>query len=157
MFDALLRGGALPRQIIRETSAKQVWTREVSTRAVPVAAPWHHRMGAFQLWAKNVAGPKGSWKQGRFRASVGLPKRSFHTSKPRRTTQQAAEGAQKEAEPTSLSARLKKLTREYGWVSVGVYFGLSVLDFPFCFLLVRMVGTERICTIPSISSVGPLS
>jgi hypothetical protein len=27
---------------------------------------------------------------------------------------------------------------------VGVYFALSVLDFPFCFLTVRWVGAERI-------------
>jgi hypothetical protein len=39
---------------------------------------------------------------------------------------------------------LKKLSREYGWSAVGVYFALSVLDFPFCFLLVRTVGTDRI-------------
>jgi len=36
------------------------------------------------------------------------------------------------------------LSREYGWTAVGVYLGLSVLDFPFCFLLVRTVGTDRI-------------
>ena len=44
----------------------------------------------------------------------------------------------------SLSARLKKLSREYGWSAVGVYFALSALDFPFCFLAVRLLGTERI-------------
>ncbi|KAF2665425.1 hypothetical protein BT63DRAFT_428385 [Microthyrium microscopicum] len=44
----------------------------------------------------------------------------------------------------SLSQRLKKLSREYGWTAVGVYFALSVLDFPFCFLAVRMLGPERV-------------
>jgi hypothetical protein len=44
----------------------------------------------------------------------------------------------------SLSQRLKKLSREYGWSAVGVYFALSVLDFPFCFLAVRLLGTDRI-------------
>ncbi|KAI8303738.1 hypothetical protein K4K61_006751 [Colletotrichum sp. SAR11_59] len=39
---------------------------------------------------------------------------------------------------------LKKLSKEYGWSAVGVYLALSVLDFPFCFLLVRVVGTDRI-------------
>jgi hypothetical protein len=38
----------------------------------------------------------------------------------------------------------KKLSREYGWTTVGVYFTLSVLDFPFFFLLVRVVGTDKI-------------
>lgn len=47
-------------------------------------------------------------------------------------------------EPTSLSQRMKKLSREYGWSAVGVYFMLSALDFPFCFLAVRLLGTERI-------------
>ncbi|GAW19766.1 hypothetical protein ANO14919_092560 [Xylariales sp. No.14919] len=46
--------------------------------------------------------------------------------------------------PQGFSARLRKLSREYGWAAVGVYLGLSVLDFPFCFLLVRVVGTDRI-------------
>jgi hypothetical protein len=41
-------------------------------------------------------------------------------------------------------ARLKKMSKEYGWAALGVYLGLSVLDFPFCFLLVRAVGTEKI-------------
>jgi hypothetical protein len=44
----------------------------------------------------------------------------------------------------SLSQRLKKLSREYGWSALGVYFALSALDFPFCFLAVRLLGTERI-------------
>jgi hypothetical protein len=39
---------------------------------------------------------------------------------------------------------LKKLSREYGWSAVGIYLALSVLDFPFCFLLVRTIGTDRI-------------
>lgn len=47
-------------------------------------------------------------------------------------------------EPTGIKARMKKLSKEYGWVALGVYLGLSVLDFPFCFLAVRMAGPERI-------------
>ncbi|KAK0102394.1 hypothetical protein ONS95_006014 [Cadophora gregata] len=49
-----------------------------------------------------------------------------------------------EAEPTTLGGRLKKLSREYGWSAVGVYFLLSAADFPFCYLLVKYLGTERI-------------
>ncbi|OCK81794.1 hypothetical protein K432DRAFT_380962 [Lepidopterella palustris CBS 459.81] len=44
----------------------------------------------------------------------------------------------------SLSQRLRKLSREYGWSAIGVYLALSALDFPFCFLAVRMLGTDRI-------------
>ncbi|KAK4549740.1 hypothetical protein LTR36_005041 [Oleoguttula mirabilis] len=32
----------------------------------------------------------------------------------------------------------------YGWAAVGVYFGLSAIDFPFCYLAVRWLGTDRI-------------
>ena len=46
--------------------------------------------------------------------------------------------------PLSLSQRLKKLSREYGWSAFGVYLALTALDFPFCFLAVRWIGTERI-------------
>ena len=44
----------------------------------------------------------------------------------------------------SITQRLRKLSREYGWSALGVYMALSALDFPFCFLAVRMLGTERI-------------
>ncbi|KAF2769596.1 hypothetical protein EJ03DRAFT_271992 [Teratosphaeria nubilosa] len=53
----------------------------------------------------------------------------------REKTQQKAQG---------LSARLKELSRKYGWAALGVYLGLSALDFPFCFMAVRWLGTERI-------------
>jgi hypothetical protein len=39
---------------------------------------------------------------------------------------------------------MRKLSREYGWAVVGVYAGLTALDFPFCYLLVRTLGTDRI-------------
>jgi hypothetical protein len=44
----------------------------------------------------------------------------------------------------SLSQRLKALSKEYGYSALGVYLALSALDFPFCFLAVRYLGTERI-------------
>lgn len=47
-------------------------------------------------------------------------------------------------EPTGIKAKFKKLSKEYGWVAVGVYFGLSLLDLPLCFLAVRLAGPERI-------------
>ncbi|KAG0652548.1 Amino-alpha-acetyltransferase 2, partial [Hyphodiscus hymeniophilus] len=47
-------------------------------------------------------------------------------------------------EPTTLSGRMRKLSREYGWSAAGVYLGLTALDFPFCYLLVRWLGTDRI-------------
>ncbi|KAL5386474.1 hypothetical protein DPSP01_004199 [Paraphaeosphaeria sporulosa] len=47
-------------------------------------------------------------------------------------------------EPQSFTARLKKLSREYGWTVVGVYLALTVADLPLCFLAVKYVGAERI-------------
>lgn len=44
----------------------------------------------------------------------------------------------------SLSQRLKQLSREYGWSALGVYLALSALDFPVCFMAVRLLGTDRI-------------
>ena len=89
------------------------------------------------------------------RTVQGLPqraqKRTFNWTWSRRSDggkeAGAGAGAGAEAEPQSLSARLRKLSREYGWAALGVYLGLSVLDFPFCFLLVRMVGTDRIAEV----------
>ncbi|KAI1428576.1 hypothetical protein F5Y12DRAFT_710874 [Xylaria sp. FL1777] len=70
-------------------------------------------------------------------------KRSVHTTSRLRASKPGPSKPNTQ-EPQSFSARLRKLSREYGWAAVGVYLGLSVLDFPFCFLLVRIVGTERI-------------
>ena len=71
------------------------------------------------------------------------PRRPFHSSRARKSDGPAKEET-KSDEALSLGQRLKKLSREYGWTAVGIYFALSVLDFPFCFLLVRTVGTERV-------------
>lgn len=44
----------------------------------------------------------------------------------------------------SLSQKLRALSKEYGWAALGVYLALSALDFPVCFLAVRLLGTDRI-------------
>jgi N-terminal acetyltransferase 2 len=62
---------------------------------------------------------------------------------PRRFNSTTASSASSEAN-LSLSQRLKKLSREYGWSALYIYLLLSALDFPFCFLAVRLVGTDRI-------------
>ncbi|KAI0399331.1 hypothetical protein F4802DRAFT_610961 [Xylaria palmicola] len=85
------------------------------------------------------ASPTSLSRQSPLRAN----RRSFHKTSRLRDSK-ADPGKPNTQEPQGLSARLKKLSREYGWATVGVYLSLSVLDFPFCFLLVRVVGTERI-------------
>lgn len=47
-------------------------------------------------------------------------------------------------ESLSMGQRFRKLSKEYGKAAVVVYFALSILDYPFFFLLVRLVGTERV-------------
>lgn len=76
----------------------------------------------------------------RLRASI----RSFHSSRVRLDKGPTPSNAAAEAEPTTLSGRMKKLSREYGWSALGVYLGLTALDFPFCYLLVRYLGTDKI-------------
>lgn len=70
--------------------------------------------------------------------SVQLPKRTRSCRYNSSSTPQEQKGA------GSLSQRLRKLSREYGWAAVGVYFALSALDFPFCFAAVRLLGVDRI-------------
>jgi Protein of unknown function (DUF1279) len=66
--------------------------------------------------------------------------RRLHSSKPN----PSPPAAPSQPESLSLSQRLRKLFREYGWSALGVYLLLSALDFPFCFAAVRLLGTERI-------------
>lgn len=91
----------------------------------------------------------------------GALRRGFRFTTKRKTNKKPTIGEAEE--PKGLTAKLKKLTKEYGWVTVGVYLGLTVLDFPFCFLFVRMVGADKIGKIlprphldPSTRSCGPL-
>jgi N-terminal acetyltransferase 2 len=70
------------------------------------------------------------------------PKRGFRFSPWSRTGK--SNGGKPVEEPLSVTARLRKLFREYGKAAVVVYFTLSVLDFPFFFMIVRIVGTETI-------------
>lgn len=70
-----------------------------------------------------------------FRSRFRATRRRFQSTQP---------SAEASEQNLTLSQRLKKLSREYGWSAVGVYLLLSVLDFPFCFLAVRLVGVDKI-------------
>ncbi|KAH8590253.1 hypothetical protein B0O99DRAFT_664179 [Bisporella sp. PMI_857] len=72
--------------------------------------------------------------------------RLFHNSRPRRADNPSPNAGvgKAEPEPLTMGARMKKLGREYGWAGAGVYFALVVLDFPFCYLAVQLLGTDRI-------------
>lgn len=148
-FDALAVSGraAAPKHATAQNKplGRQQWVRQMSTRGghTSISAPWHHR--ATQQTRSEARGYAQFTSPLRWKFS---PKRSFHSSKARKQDAgkgPAAEGKENIPEASlSISQRLKKLSREYGWSAVGVYLALSVLDFPFCFLLVRTIGTDKI-------------
>lgn len=75
-----------------------------------------------------------------------LRSRFFHSSRPRRNAgaADATQAAKDSNASLSVGQRLKKLSREYGWSALGVYFLLTALDFPLCYLLVQWLGTDRV-------------
>jgi N-terminal acetyltransferase 2 len=73
-----------------------------------------------------------------------LVNRGFRRHASSKTTTTAAESSSSSQASLSLTQRLRKLSREYGWSAFGVYMALTALDFPFCFLAVRWLGTDRI-------------
>ncbi|KAL1872171.1 DUF1279 superfamily [Paecilomyces lecythidis] len=87
--------------------------------------------------------PQTVYRAGRQSSPFSRPSFSFRGRRaPRRGY--STNTKKPEEEPHSLSQRLKKLSREYGWSALGVYLLLSALDFPFCFAAVRLLGVDRI-------------
>lgn len=123
-----------------QPAGRTIWARNLSTQTQNLVRTAGSRQIASSMRpqiARNIPKTRAS--------PLRNSKRNFHnTSRLRNAENATKESSTKAAEPQGLSARLKKLSREYGWTAVGVYLALSVLDFPFCFLLVRIVGTDRI-------------
>ncbi|KAI1875566.1 uncharacterized protein JN550_001852 [Neoarthrinium moseri] len=123
-----------------------IWARSFSSQPQFLARTAAPRRMLSSSTRPHITTPATKFRPSPWRSS----RRNFHNSSRRRDTKNTTDGASsngsssKVQEPQGLSARLKKLSREYGWTAVGVYLALSVLDFPFCFLLVRVVGTDRI-------------
>ncbi|KAK4219138.1 N-terminal acetyltransferase 2 [Rhypophila decipiens] len=148
LFKGIIRGGN--KAVYPSRAGTIPATRTITTRAAFPSA-------AVQLWATaRLGSSRTAARAGRLRTPLQGPtgpRRPFQTSRARRKDGKEKEHSSKSEEagkPLSLSGRLKKLSREYGWTAVGVYLTLSVLDFPFCFLLVRIVGTEKIAAIEEI-------
>lgn len=118
---------------------KQLFTPQTTSqryastvRGAPSRGVWKHSKTRPGFFRSNAT------SQGGYRWAA--PKRGFRFTAWRRNTSNEAPKAEK----LSLGARLKQMSKEYGWTAVGVYLTLSALDFPFCFLFVRTVGTEKI-------------
>ncbi|KUI62901.1 N-terminal acetyltransferase 2 [Cytospora mali] len=143
--------------------ASQAWRQATSNATTPTSIPsrgirWSSNTGRTLVNGSPVLRSSQGWRntstaQTAQRLLSRTQKRNFNWSRPRRSDKSSnggstgSKGGSEDANPQSLSARLRKLSREYGWAAVGVYLGLSVLDFPFCFLLVRLVGTDRIAAV----------
>ncbi|KAK4575283.1 DUF1279 super [Recurvomyces mirabilis] len=82
-------------------------------------------------------GSSRSWRSFSVRRLHGIRNNSTKSAE---TTQQSTT----QTSPPKKESKLKELFRRYGWAATGVYLSLSALDFPFCFLAVRWLGTERI-------------
>jgi len=110
--------------------------RHTGTRSSPIA----HRVK--QASKTGFTLPKTGGKATNSNAQ-SLFRRLFSNTRFRRTGDPAPD-LKTPPKKLGISERLKKLTREYGWSVLGVYFMLTALDFPFCYLLVRTLGTDRI-------------
>lgn len=102
-----------------------------------------NKVPAYSKAASNTASRSRSASYSKWRALVSRQLRSvrFNSSSP---TPNPTPHLGSPEQALTLSQRFKKLSREYGWSALGVYLLLSALDFPFCFLAVRTLGTERI-------------
>ncbi|KAK8069126.1 peptide alpha-N-acetyltransferase [Apiospora phragmitis] len=139
-FTLLSPAGAPTSRAAAQISGRALWVRNFSEASQSTIQASRTNLSVRQKLPNHAS---------RTRQSIlRAPCRAFHrTSRLRRpkTAPKGTNGKNGNAnEPQGLSARLKKLSREYGWSAVGVYLAMSILDFPFCFLLVRVVGTDRI-------------
>ncbi|MCJ1295150.1 hypothetical protein MMC34_006711 [Xylographa carneopallida] len=91
---------------------------------------------------RNVGDPASSF---RIIQRLRAPPKRFFSEKPPSPPKYDPTPNLNSPEPSlTLSQRMRKLSREYGWSAVGVYLLLTAIDFPFCFIAVRAIGTERI-------------
>lgn len=125
------------------TAWEQVWRRlftsQSTTQAVRRANPGPHGP-AFGLPTSKGLGTTARPRLGSGQTILRAPQRRGFRLSPWRRNKGNGTGE----EHLSMTQRFRKLSREYGRAAVGVYFLLSVLDYPFFFLLVKAVGTERI-------------
>lgn len=107
------------------------------TRLLHTYRPLQQRTSPISSLSKSHKTPPSKWRSSILRRTRNTRQNSNQPAGP--TPQEVGDTSH-----LSLSERFRLLSRKYGWAAVGVYFGLSVLDFPFCFLAVRFIGTERI-------------
>lgn len=111
-------------------TANQIWR--------PQQRAQFHRL--FAQKTANTANNTATWRQllSRFRNPSS---RRWNSSRP---TPDPTPQLGSPSPQLSFFQRFKQLGKEYGWVVTGIYFGLSALDLPFCFLAVRALGPDRV-------------
>ncbi|KAI4841758.1 hypothetical protein E4T44_07701 [Aureobasidium sp. EXF-8845] len=111
-------------------TANQIWR--------PQQRAQFHRL--FAQKTANTANNTATWRQllSRFRNPSS---RRWSSSRP---TPDPTPQLGSPSPQLSFFQRFKQLGKEYGWVVTGIYFGLSALDLPFCFLAVRALGPDRV-------------
>ncbi|KAH8840596.1 hypothetical protein MCOR27_003356 [Pyricularia oryzae] len=155
---SLGRSDAQPALLTIRSSLRHAWKRTdngVSTQGLRHlwASTSKSSSGPLQRLGSNLVAsralPRPRFPTGNMRSAA--PRRTFHSSKSRRSNKEKPGTSPKETEipdeSLSLSQRMRQLSRVYGRATIFVYFALSIADFPFCFLLVRFVGTDRISEI----------
>ncbi|KAL0942536.1 peptide alpha-N-acetyltransferase [Colletotrichum truncatum] len=134
---------AVPRRAIptaRQGAWEAIWKKQLTAPRRPLTTSPVRLLSSKTSATRRTQTYNWSWMTSRLETMFRGSRRTFRFS----ATQRNTTAGKTTQESLSLSQRLKKLSKEYGWSAVGVYFTLSILDFPFCFLLVRVVGTDRI-------------
>lgn len=152
-----LRGAPHALRAVQQRAAtsapNSAWRRLLTTKTTSQTTSKSAKTTPSQLWWRTNGPIQNTWRRLGYGGSSYTAAQNALRNGSRRGFRFSAwrgnqSGAKKAEESLSLSGRLKKLSREYGWSAVGVYFGLSILDFPFCFLFVRLVGAEKIGMFP---------
>lgn len=143
--------GAVPRAVrtARATTQRTQWEDTLRNMFSAQARNFSNKAWKQDQWASRTLQGRSHYGSTRptfaTRRTIiqGQTKRGFRFSPWRRS-----KGTGEERESLSMGQRFKKLSKEYGKAAVVVYFVLSILDYPFFFLLVRTVGTERVGEFP---------
>jgi len=137
------RTAQLLRQKPVQDSIFQAASRRTLTKQTPTTIKTNAFSRSYFTARTAKSKPLRSW-QTTYRDLLLRPFRNFRSNSSKNSPRPNPTPHLGSPEPTGIKARLQKLSREYGWVALGVYLSLSVLDFPFCFLAVRLAGPERI-------------
>lgn len=123
--------------LLRTTRANPLQSQRLSLTLRPRFSTGAPRTRSFNAFARRTRPTHLQLRQ-----RTTLPNRNTRRTNSSSSTTTTNNTSAKEN--NTLSQRLRTLSREYGWAALGVYLGLSALDFPLCFVAVRLLGVERI-------------